>query len=175
MMKDIFMGLFLITLDINVPIGSGALGLLPDFVGYWLLRKAMSGRGNTMGKGAFVAQKLMLFSAVVYALDLLSLTGRFVITGTIIGCISDMAVCFMQYLTIKGMEEVMGQLQECISKLKAAWFFAALLLLLKYVLLWIPLVNILGVMLARVADILFVVMAYRVYKKNGSFVGNQQL
>jgi len=32
--------------------------------------------------------------------------------------------------------------------------------------LWIPLVNILGVMLARIADILFVVMAYRVYKKN---------
>ena len=173
MMKNIFMGLFFVTLDINVPIGSGALGLLPDFVGYWLLWKAMSGRGNTMGKGAFVAQKLMLFSAVVYALDLLSLTGRFVIAGTIIGCISDMAVCFMQYLTIKGMEEVMGQSQECISKLKAAWFFAALVLLLKYVLLWIPLVNILGVMLARVADILFVVMAYRVYKKNGSFAGNQ--
>ena len=42
----------------------------------------------------------------------------------------------------------------------------AVLELLKYVLLWIPLVNILGVMLARVADILFVVMAYRVYKKN---------
>ena len=166
MMKAIFMGLFLITLDMNVPIGSGALGLLPDFMGYWLLWKAMSGRGNAMGKGAFVAQKLMLFSVVVYALDLFSLTGRFVIAGTIIGCISDMAVCFMQYLTIKGMEVVMGQSQECINKLKVAWFFATLVLLLKYVLLWIPLVNILGVMLARVADILFVVMAYRVYKKN---------
>ena len=166
MMKDIFMGLFLITLDMNVPIGSGVLGLLPDFVGYWLLWKAMSGRGNAMGKVVFVAQKLMLFSIVVYALDLLSLTGRFVIAGTIIGCISDTAVCFMQYLTIKGMEEVMGQSQECISKLKAVWFFAALVQLLKYVFLWIPLVNILGVMLARVADILFVVMAYRVYKKN---------
>lgn len=166
MMKDIFMGLFLITLDMNVPIGSGALGLLPDFVGYWLLWKAMSGRGSAMEKGAFVAQKLMLFSAVVYVLDLLSLTGRFVIAGTIIGAVSDMAGCFMQYLTIKGMEEVMGQSQECISKLKVAWFFTALVLLLKYVLLWIPLVNILGVTLARVADILFVVMAYRVYKKN---------
>ena len=166
MMKDIFMGLFLITLDMNVSIGSGVLGLLPDFVGYWLLWKAMSGRGNAMGKVVFVAQKLMLFSIVVYALDLLSLTGRFVIAGTIIGCILDMAVCYMQYLTIKGMEDVMGQSQECIGKLKAAWFFAALVLLLKYVLLWIPLVNILGVMLARVADILFVVMAYRVYKKN---------
>ena len=166
MMKDIFMGLFLITLDMNVPIGSGALGLLPDFVGYWLLWKAMSGRGNAMRKGGFVAQKSMMFSAVVYALDLLSLTGRFVIAGTVIGCISDLSVCFMQYLTIKGMEEVMGQSQECISKLKVAWFCAALVLLLKYVLLWIPLVNILGVMLARVADILFVVMAYRVYKKN---------
>ena len=66
MMKDIFMGLFLITLDMNVPIGSGALGLLPDFVGYWFLWKVMSGRGNAMEKGAFVAQKLMLFSVVVY-------------------------------------------------------------------------------------------------------------
>ena len=173
MMKDIFMGLFLITLDINVPIGSGALGLLPDFVGYWILWKAMSGRGNAMEKGAFVAQKLMLFSAVVYLLDLLSLTSRFVMVGMIIGCISDMAVCYMQYLTIKEIEEIAGQSQECISKLKAVWFFAALVLLLKYVLLWIPLINILGVMLARVADILFVVMAYCVYKKNGSFTGNQ--
>ena len=166
MMKDIFMGLFFVTLDINVPIGSGALGLLPDFVGYWLLWKVMSSRRNAMEKGAFVAQKLMLFSVVEYVLDLLSITGRFVIAGTIISCLSDMAVCFMQYLTIKGMEVVMGQSQECINKLKAAWVFAALILLLKYVLLWIPLVNILGVMLARVADILFVVMAYRVYKKN---------
>ena len=48
MMKDIFMGLFLITLDINVPIGLGALGLLLDFVDYWILWKAMSGRGNAM-------------------------------------------------------------------------------------------------------------------------------
>ena len=59
MMKDIFMGLFFITLDMNVPIGSGTLGLLPDFVGYWLLWKAMSGKGKAMGKGAFIAKKLM--------------------------------------------------------------------------------------------------------------------
>lgn len=40
-MRHLFWGLFFVTLDFDLSLGSVTLGLLPDFVGYYLLMKGM--------------------------------------------------------------------------------------------------------------------------------------
>lgn len=180
MTKYIFWGLLFISLNINVPIGYGTLGLLPGFAGYYLLWKAMDRYGAYDGNGkraAFMAQKLMVFSAVVYVLDLVSVTGRFLIAGTILAMLTDMGVCCMQYLTIL---TIAGQKSEksenpeekpeadtCMEKLKKAWFLAVCGTVVKYVLLWIPFVNLIGIWFATVAEVLFVLAACRLWKRAG--------
>lgn len=173
MTKYMFLGLLWISFNINIPIGYGTLGLLPDFVGYYLLWKAMDGYAGGK-RAASAAQKLMVFSAVVYVLDFLSVTGRLLIVGTLLAVVADAGVCYMQYLTIAA---ITGKLMEdaeenpethkYMEAWKKAWFLTVCGTAVKYVFLWIPFVNITAVWFSAVTEVLFVLAAFRLWKRAG--------
>lgn len=175
MTKKIFLGLLLISFNISIPIGYGTLGLLPDFVGYYLLWRAMEGYDGGGGKRAvFAAQRLMMFSAVVYVLDFLSVTGRLLIVGTLLAVVADAGVCYMQYLTIVTIAgqrlenpEEKPETYKYMEAWKKAWLLVVCGIFVKYMFLWIPFINIIGIWFATATEVLFVLAAFRLWRRAG--------
>lgn len=64
---QLFLGLIFILLDCEIENGSMVIGLLPDFVGFFLIMKALERREDPWRHGAF---GLMLASIVLYVADL---------------------------------------------------------------------------------------------------------
>ena len=63
----LFLGLIFILLDIEIPVGSAVLNLIPDFIGYFLMMKGLEEREDSWRHGAF---GLMLVSLVLFVADL---------------------------------------------------------------------------------------------------------
>ena len=63
----LFLGLIFILLDCEIKSGPMVIGLLPDFVGFFLIMKELEERDDPWRHGAFA---LMLAGMVLYAADL---------------------------------------------------------------------------------------------------------
>ena len=66
---NLFLGFLFILLDVPITVGSAVIGLLPDFIGYLLIRKALEERDDVWRHGAFA---LLLVSVVLFAADLVA-------------------------------------------------------------------------------------------------------
>lgn len=67
----LFLGLIFILLDFEITVGTAVIGLVPDFIGYLLLMKALSERDDPWRHLAF---GLMLTGAVLFIADLVDKT-----------------------------------------------------------------------------------------------------
>ena len=63
----LFLGLIFILLDFEIKHGAAVIGLVPDFVGYFLIMKGLEKRDDPWRHGAF---GLMLVSIVLFVADL---------------------------------------------------------------------------------------------------------
>ena len=63
----LFLGLIFILLDFKIQAGSAVIGLLPDFIGFFLVMKGLEDRNDPWRHLAF---GLLLVSVVLYAADL---------------------------------------------------------------------------------------------------------
>ena len=64
---ELFLGFFLILMDIKVTAGTAVIDVLPDMIGYYLVLKALEKRADAWRHIAF---GLMLVSAVLFVADL---------------------------------------------------------------------------------------------------------
>ena len=64
---ELFLGFFLILMDIPVTVGTAVIDVLPDMIGYYLVLKALEKRADAWRHIVF---GLMLVSAVLFAADL---------------------------------------------------------------------------------------------------------
>ncbi len=81
-MQRIFTGLLLALLDFDLTLGEGGahtLGLIPDFLGYLLMRAgldAMAGYSRRFSRARPWATAMAIYTAVLYVLDLSGLAAR---------------------------------------------------------------------------------------------------
>ena len=66
-MMEMFLGFFLILMDIPVKVGTAVIDILPDMIGYFLVLKALEKRADAWRHIAF---GLMLVSIVLFGADL---------------------------------------------------------------------------------------------------------
>lgn len=65
----LFLGLIFILLDMKITVGTAVIGLLPDFIGYYLVMKGLEDRDDPWRHGAF---GLLLVSVVLFIADLVA-------------------------------------------------------------------------------------------------------
>lgn len=175
-MQNIFLGFLFEMLDFNLDIGASTIGLIPDFIGFWLLNKGMSElstESDIFGRKSGLALILMACSLVIYVIDLLGLSLG--LLGPIIGIAMTIAQLYLEYQVLMGMFELeeYNHTHLGADDCKTKWIFVMVMNLLNIVLLWIPFINIVCLIIAFIMGIVFLV-SVNTFKNNYLEVKNSQ-
>lgn len=165
-MKDLFIGIVLVFLDVNMGLGEHTFDVLPDFVGYFLMMRnleALSSQSGWFRKARPVAMAMAVYTAVLYAVDALAVTvyGRFV--SFCLGILAMIAGLLIGYWTVSGvrdLERIQNRDLEG-EKLHSFWLYMAIIQVITYVCGWIPMVGPMGMIAALVMNICFLAAFYR--------------
>ena len=165
-MKDLFIGMVLVFLDVNVGLGEHIFDVLPDFVGYFLMMRnleALSDESRWFRKARPVAMGMMVYSAVLYAVDALVVTihGRFV--SFCLGLLGMIASLLIGYWVVTGVGELERLQNRSLEaeKLRNFWLYTVIIQAITYACGWIPMVGTMWVIAALVMNICFLTAFYR--------------
>ena len=175
-MQNIFLGFLFEMLDFNLDIGASTIGLIPDFIGFWLLNKGMSElstESDIFSRKSGLALILMACSLVIYVIDLLGLSLG--LLGPIIGIAMTIAKLYLEYQVLMGMFELeeYNHTHLGADDCKTKWIFVMVMNLLNIVLIWIPFINIVCLIIAFIMGIVFLV-SVNTFKNNYLEVKNSQ-
>ena len=167
-MKNIFLGFLFVMLDFNLNIGASTIGLIPDFIGFWFFIKGMeelTEESNTLAKNIGLSMVLMVCSGVIYLIELLGI--QLGLLGIIIGLAMTIAQLYLEYQVITGMFELEAYNNHYFGAddCKTKWIFAMAMILLNYVFMWFPIINIVGILVAFAMCIVFLV-SVNAFKNN---------
>ena len=169
-MNRLFWGLLFVVLDYELKIGSVTLGLLPDFVGYWLLMKGMESLADEneyFARGRHWAFGLMLLHLVLFGgalLDPPSMTAVGLWALGLGGHVVGMFLLSRVIAGIRKMEKAKGlELQS--EKLKFMWLIQAVMGTIAYLLNWVPLVKTFAALASAVTGICLLAAMYGTKKR----------
>ncbi|MBQ7802019.1 MAG: hypothetical protein IJ375_06830 [Oscillospiraceae bacterium] len=169
-MNRLFWGLFFMTLDFHLNLGSVRLGLLPDFVGYCLLMKGMeelAEESKYFNRGRHWAFGLTLLHGILYGADLLDLdSGSTVLLwfAALAGFGAGMYLLYQMIAGIRQMEEnhrwdLQGE------KLKTMWMIETVMGVISHLLSWMPLVSAFAALAGTVTAICLLAAMYGTRKR----------
>lgn len=111
-MNKIFIGLFFVFIDVNVSLGSSAISLIPDFIGYLLIYsglKQMQKESYWFGRTKSLTIVLFIYSAFGFFSDLTGLIPT-VVSGRaaviLLGYLSTVAGLYIAWSIIKGIKDM---------------------------------------------------------------------
>lgn len=143
-MKKLFVGIALIFLDVNLFLGNGVVGLLPDFLGYFFILLGLkeleeySDRIPDIRTYTLVA---LAFSALVYVLDAFGVTSLFGEVGLIIvKLMMTGAALFISNRLIFAMNDIEIALRREMNSISLmnSWRMAAIFLIFAYAMMVLP-------------------------------------
>lgn len=165
-MSEMFVGMLLVFLDVNVDFNNHIFDVLPDFVGYFLMMRgleALARESRWFAKARPVAKGMVVYSAALYAVDALAVTVYSRFLSFCLGLPAMAASLLLGYWTVSGVRE-MEQLQNRDldgEKLHSMWLYMAIIQGITYTCGWIPLVGTMGSIAALVMNICFLAAFYR--------------
>lgn len=165
-MNDLFVGSIFVFLNINVHLGNVQLGLLPDFVGYFLIARGLATAAEDSRyfmKAKPWAQGMAFCSLCLYILDLLAGSAQMQMLAWVLS-LAALAVKFLiGYWIIAGflqIEQARGwDLQA--EKLRSMWVFSAVLNGICTICGWIPFVGAVGVLASCIIGICYLAALYK--------------
>lgn len=161
-MKNIFIGLLFIFLNFDLNLGNMKIGLLPDFVGYFLMIKGFDElikESEFFDKVRPWAAFMTCYTGIIYVLEFLGasnlLQGFSIILGIISMCIS----LFILYQIVSGVIDMEKKYQITLEgeKLKSLWTFMAISNVVVYILIFI---NVFAVFLAIILLIVHIIFLF---------------
>lgn len=161
-MNRLFWGLLFCLLDFDVTVGTAVFGLLPDFVGYFLLMKgmtALAGENVYFDRGRHWAFGLAIVSAILYGADLMDPDAMTKVGLWALGLGELIVMLVLVRKMISGivrMEQNHGWVLDS-QRLKAVWLILAVMLPLCHVLNWLPLVGSICTVAGAVTGALFLI------------------
>lgn len=117
-MSDIFAGMILVFLNINLDIGNMRVGLIPDFFGYYFMLKGLeevAGYSERFGKIIPVVKGMVVYSVIVYAFALFggatSVDLQYLYTPAglgmlVMGIIATALSIFVSYNIVMGIKDI---------------------------------------------------------------------
>ena len=149
-MDHLFWGLLFCLIDVEVTVGRAVFGLLPDFIGYFLLMKgmtALAGESRFFDRGRHWAFGLCILSAVLWGAELMDPD-----TGTKLGLWAlELAERIVLLVLIRGIVAELGRPEG----LNAMWLTLAVMQPMCHLLGWIPLVGTVCSAASAVVSLLF--------------------
>ena len=165
-MNELFIGMLLVFLDVNIGFSSHIFDILPDFMGYFLMMRgleALSGKSRFFEKARPVALGMAIYSAVLYAVDVLAVTVYSRLLSFCLGIVAMVAGLLLGWWVVSGvreMERIQNRDLEG-EKLHSFWLYMAIIQGITYACGWIPLVGTMGSIAALVMNICFLAAFYR--------------
>ena len=147
----LFLGLIFLLLDIRVTVGTAVIGLLPDFIGCFLLMKALEQRHDPWRHLSFA---LTLASAVLFTADLVDKTPMAQVWFQGGGLLAEVGILVLLHHMIrgkKGLRELFG--------------VVACIRVLRCLLSWVPLLGTVCGVADTVVAVCFLAAAYGAGKK----------
>lgn len=143
-MDLIFRGMVFVLLDIQLELGERTIGLIPDWLGWWWVAQGaglLEDRG--FGKLRWPALGLAVYSAVLYAMELMELTVSQEAVLWALGLIAAVGTVIMTRLTAARICRLEQKLNRDLRgrKLENLWVYLAVLRILGALLSWMPLVG----------------------------------
>ena len=145
-MSRLFWGLVFVGLNFDITLGSAAIGLLPDFVGWFLLMKGMeelAGENRHFDHGRHWAFGLMLLSVILYVADLLKLSSGATVMLWLVGLLYFGVGMYTLYQMIRGIRQMEADRNWDLQggKLKDLWMIQTVMGAISHLLSWMPLVG----------------------------------
>ena len=143
----LFLGLIFILLDFEIKYGSAVIGLLPDFIGYFLVMKELEKWDDPWRHGAF---GLMLVSIVLFVVDL---TDPGTEAGLVLWCV--------EFLAGIGMLVLLHRIVRSCKGPRELFPVFACICVLAMLLGWLPLVGTVCQVAHGVVAVCFLIAAYQ--------------
>ena len=165
-MNAIFLGLALVLLDLDVTVGTATVELLPDFLGFFLILKGMTGlaeENKFFNLGRHMAFGLALVSFVLFVAAVMN-PGTF---GKVIFWCVGLAALIGQLTLMKKIVAGVRQMELDESRdlkgerIQAMWLILVVLSTLRHLLSWVPIVG--GV--CGIAELLVAVLFLAAFRK----------
>lgn len=158
-MSKIFVGLLLVFLDINFTFNTTTIGLLPDFIGYFILiggLAEMAAVNSHFGKARPFAIAMAIYTLILYILDLIGLSAALGYAATILGLLSTL-------ISLYEIEDAQARSLNG-TPLFTTWKVMAVADILAYLLLFIPGLNVICIIVRFVFGVVFLVHLNRTRK-----------
>ncbi len=161
-MDHIFIGFLLIFLDFNINLGNSTVGLIPDFIGYIFLVRGLNslhGESPLFAKAHPAAVGMGIYSALLYAGDLLGITAALGWLGIGLGLISTIISLYISYLIVMGIREMENNHSAKLNgeNLQFTWKIMAIVQIATYITLLVPLLSLVFILASFILGIVFLV------------------
>ncbi|MBQ7942572.1 MAG: hypothetical protein IJ326_00750 [Lachnospiraceae bacterium] len=162
-MGKLLLGLLFGLIDFNITVGNCVLGLLPDFIGYNVIRK---GAEELEDKSEYfkmiqpIAKVMFIVTAVRYALDALGLYAILGFVGTLIDFAIMIVMFVVTYRIVQGVEEIEKNYKISLvgDIMRQAWWIRTACTVFAYVALFIPMLLSVAVIASIVSGVWFLIV-----------------
>jgi hypothetical protein len=160
-MRNIFIGLLFVFLDFNLTFGASQIGLIPDFVGYILMIQGLAELQNLSPrfiKARPFALGMAVYTGILYMMDAFGIGIGSILSFTL-GLISTLISLYISYNIVMGVKDIEAMDGRDLNAqgLYSVWTVLAILSLIIYVLLIVPILNFLCMIAGLIAGIVFLV------------------
>jgi len=159
-MGNIFTGMLLVFLDFNIKVGTSTIGLIPDFAGYIVMVNGLAeleGDSLYFVKAKSFARGMIVYTAVLYAMDLLGISRNIGLGAFFLGLASTVVSLYISYYIVKGVEDLEDIHGMYLSgdSLYSTWKAYAAFSVAIYILIIIPVLNLICLLGALIVAIVF--------------------
>lgn len=164
-MNYIFVGLLLTFLNFDITIGDSIIGILPNFVGFIMIvsgLKELSKENSFFTKTIPFAKGMVVYSAILYALNLFGLSGNSSWIIALAGILATITDLYISYNIIQGIFDMEKAYNVDLngSNLFRIWKPLAVLKVLSYIVLLVPMLAVIFIIATFVLTIIFMASFY---------------
>ncbi len=165
-MSNLFIGMLLVFLDFNLNLGNSTIGLIPDFIGYFIMVKGLvelSGESSNFTKVIAVGKGMIIYAGVIYIFDLLGISHNLGVITYLLGLISTIASLYISYHVVIGIKDIEEQSSKYLNAdgLYRTWRIMAIFSVVMYLLIFIPLLALIGVLVGLGVSVYYLVVFNR--------------
>ena len=161
-MQNIFLGMLLVFLDLNINLGKTTIGLLPDFAGYILMIKGlekMTPESPLFEKARPWATAMAVYTGVLYAMDFLAMDVQLRFLGWVMNLAALVAGLVISRWILRGILEMEANRRLDLQgqQLEQLWKPLAIVQLVAAAFGWFPLIGWICALAAFVMGVCYLV------------------
>ncbi len=161
-MNNILIGFLLIFLDFNLTLGNSQLGLIPDFIGYIVLRNGlaeMAGESPLFLKAKPYATGMAVYTGILYFMDLLGISASLGALSYLLAIASTVISLYISYDIVMGVKDMEEKYNAPLNgaSLHATWTLLAVFNIVVYISLLIPVLAVICIIVTVIVAICFLV------------------